>query len=134
MSGRNQIREDLKSNSFILSSQSVIHVWGNRGESVPGMRIDLFVLRLRVVITVTLSFPDNLGRAMPSASWSDSAARSVIHAQRFRNGLFSSRALKDLAAGVRLRGPWHSQRTLVLAVFAQLRKYATIAGRVRPNR
>src|SRR3990167_9869197 len=35
---------------------------------------------------VGLSFPDNLGRVPPAASWSDSAARSVIHATRFRSG------------------------------------------------
>jgi len=34
---------------------------------------------------VRLSFPDHYGRATPSASWSDRAARSVIHATRVRN-------------------------------------------------
>lgn len=37
---------------------------------------------------VRLSFPGNLGRVRPSASWSDSAARYGIHATRFRSGFF----------------------------------------------
>ena len=88
-------------------------------------------------VTVGVSLRDNLDRATPSASWSDSAARSVIDATRFRSRCFPSRDLKDaalvhfLVRDILLRDPWHYQRTLDLAVFAQLRKYATIAGKVK---
>lgn len=61
----------------------------------------------RTSFRVTLAFLDNLSSDTLCASWSDSAA-----------------ARQDLS--IRLGIGW-------LAVFAQLRKYATIAGKVRPN-
>ena len=58
-------------------------------------------------VTVGVSFLDNLGRVTPSASWSDSAAQSVLHATRFRSGrtvscipIARSRALRLFSSGL----------------------------------
>jgi hypothetical protein len=86
------------------------------------------------------SFLNNLGRATTTASWSDSAAQSVIYAACFRRIFFSVRTLNELAASALLFTSYSPTRSLVFpntlepAVIAQLRNYATIAGRTKLNR